>query len=379
MSNSAELVGKVAKATEQHEGFAFGAFLSVIRSDAFDSDFLYYLFRSEQIQRALRDTASQTVNIANLSLSGMAKISLPLPPIPDQRRIVVMVDRLFERSRSAREELARIPHLVERYKQATLAAATNGELTADWRKYNKPRKDASALLKMIQGGSRKDPRVAPARNDSTLPDGWVYARIEDAGQVILGRQRAPQHHSGKHMRPYLRVANVFEARIDVSDVMEMNFTPDEYEKFKLLPGDILLNEGQSKELVGRPAMFNGELKGVCFTNTLVRFRPYSPISGEYALLLFRHYLRSGRFQAIANITTNIAHLGAGRFANLPFPLPPVEEQAEIVRLCGARLASLDRICGEVDRALGQIDRLDKATLDKAFSGKLIRHGGKSSR
>jgi type I restriction enzyme S subunit len=74
------------------------------------------------------------------------------------------------------------------------------------------------------------------------------------------------------MRPYLRVANVFENRIDISDVLEMNFTPEEFEVYALEYGDILLNEGQSLELVGRPAMFKNEIEGACFQNTLVRFR-----------------------------------------------------------------------------------------------------------
>ena len=75
------------------------------------------------------------------------------------------------------------------------------------------------------------------------------------------------------MRPYLRVANVYEDRLDLSDVKQMNFTPNEYETFHLRDGDILLNEGQSIELVGRPAMYRGEVPGACFQNTLVRFRP----------------------------------------------------------------------------------------------------------
>src|SRR6185437_4842046 len=97
-----------------------------------------------------------------------------------------------------------------------------------------------------------------------LPKGWCWARVDAVGEVKLGRQRSPEHHQGKHMRPYLRVANVFEDRIDLSNVLEMNFTPKEFETFRLRYGDILLNEGQSLEWVGRPAMFRGELPGACF-------------------------------------------------------------------------------------------------------------------
>ena len=96
--------------------------------------------------------------------------------------------------------------------------------------------------------------------------------------------------------------------------MEMNFAPKEFEVYRLREGDILLNEGQSLELVGRPAMLRGELDDVCFQNTLVRFRASSVVDPAYALIVFRAYLHSGRFQRIARWTVNITHLGGGRFA-----------------------------------------------------------------
>src|SRR5207253_937299 len=101
------------------------------------------------------------------------------------------------------------------------------------------------------------------------------------------------------MRPYLRVANVYEDRLELADVMKMNFTPAEYETYRLLPGDVLLNEGQSLELVGRPAIFRGEIEGACFQNTLIRFRPSAAVEARFALVVFRAYLHTGRFQRIA--------------------------------------------------------------------------------
>jgi type I restriction enzyme, S subunit len=112
---------------------------------------------------------------------------------------------------------------------------------------------------------------------------------------MLGRQRAPQHHDGDNMRPYLRAANVLEDRLDLSNVKWMNFTPAEFETFALRPGDILLNEGQAPDLLGRPAMYQGEIVECCFQKTLLRFRAKEGVLPDYALIVFRHYMRSGRF------------------------------------------------------------------------------------
>jgi type I restriction enzyme S subunit len=204
-----------------------------------------------------------------------------------------------------------------------------------------------------------------------LPEGWAWAKVNQVGQVKLGRQRSPDHHSGPHMRPYLRVANVFEARLDLGDVMEMNFTPSEFEQYKLEYGDILLNEGQSIELVGRPAMFRNEIVGACFQNTLVRFRAFDEIDRHFALIVFRAYLHGGGFQRIARWTVNIAHLGAERFANLVFPLPPLAEQHRIVAEVERRLSVVDDLEKTIEANLKRAERLRQAILARAFAGNLV--------
>jgi len=153
--------------------------------------------------------------------------------------------------------------------------------------------------------------------------------------------------------------------------MEMNFTDDEYIRYALEPNDILLNEGQSLELVGRPAIYRGEIPGACFTNTLVRFRASPGVVPEYALAVFLTYLKNGRFRKIAKITTNIAHLGAGRFADLEFPLPPVDEQHAIAALIEERVSALDACAAEIDRNICRASLLRHAILKRAFDGHLV--------
>jgi len=206
---------------------------------------------------------------------------------------------------------------------------------------------------------------------NALPETWAWCAVEEAGQVQLGRQRAPQHHRGEHVRPYLRVANILEDSLDLSDVKWMNFTPDEFETFALIPGDILLNEGQTPDLLGRPAIYNGEIENCCFQKTLLRFRPNVGILPEFALLVFRHYMRSGRFKRESRITTNLAHLTQVRFVVIEFPIPPTVEQAEIVR----RFRLLDGEAAEPFDYIGtfSISALRQSVLKEAFEGRLVEH------
>lgn len=202
-----------------------------------------------------------------------------------------------------------------------------------------------------------------------LPTGWEYRRVDQVGDVQLGRQRSPAMMTGPYMRPYLRVANVLDGHIDYSDVYEMNFTPSEVAIYGLRPGDILLNEGQDFSLVGRCAIFDGPLD-MCFQNTLLRFRPYAVLP-KFAAAIFKHWVDHGEFRKLSRQTTSIAHIGIGQFSAMSFPLAPLQEQhriAEIlddldlqIHLSDASVSKLEKMRIEVIRdALAKI-RGDEAT------------------
>ena len=109
-----------------------------------------------------------------------------------------------------------------------------------------------------------------------------------------------------------------------------NFPESELEKFELLPGDILLNEGQSTELVGRSAIYRGEIPGCCFQKTLIRFRCKPGLLPEFAHAFFQHCLYTGQFASMVVQTTSMAHLTAVRFKEFRIPVPPIGEQQQLI-------------------------------------------------
>jgi type I restriction enzyme S subunit len=157
---------------------------------------------------------------------------------------------------------------------------------------------------------------------------YPKCRVDEVGDVQLGQQRHPKFQTGESSRPYLRVANVMDDYFDYSDVMSMDFAEGELGKFALEPGDILLNEGQSLELVGRCAMYDGAIPGCCFQKTLLRFRAFEEVSNEWALGYFQFCQHFGVFASISSQTTSVAHLTAVRFKALQFPKPPLHVQEE---------------------------------------------------
>lgn len=345
-----------------------------------------YVGRFLQTPEYWRAISSHSVGIAvqNVNATKLRDIDLPLAPLPEQKRIVGKVDELFSELDAAIASLKRVQANLKRYRASVLKAACEGKLVPTEAELAKKKgrnyEPASVLLERILKerrekwngrGKYKEPAAPDTRELAELPEGWTWATVEQLGEVQLGRQRSPRHHSGEHMRPYLRVANVFEDRFVLDDVKEMNFTPEEFLIYRLEKGDILLNEGQSLELVGRPAMYRGESDRFCFQNTLVRFRANSGVNPMFALMVFRAYLHNGRFQKIARWTTNIAHLGADRFAKLEFALPPLVEQKRIVEEVERRLSETDHAEKSVAENLARASRLRQSILKKAFEGKLV--------
>ncbi|MFD5412225.1 restriction endonuclease subunit S [Streptomyces nojiriensis] len=176
---------------------------------------------------------------------------------------------------------------------------------------------------------------------------WVP--VGELGEVRMGKQLSPASREASGQFPYLRVANVFDGWIDYSDVNQMGFTPAERQTYSLRSGDILLNEGQSLELVGRSALYDGPDGAYCFQNTLVRFRPGEGVLPEYAQVVFGRWLSTGVFAAIAKKTTSIAHLGGQRFASLSFPLASLADQDRIVETLSAVDSVMQSVRNEVDK------------------------------
>jgi type I restriction enzyme S subunit len=364
----------------------FASYLIRVRaSNDVEPRYLALFFQSpdywQQIERGKRGIGQPNVNGKILG-----EVELPLPPLDEQQRIVAEIEKQFTRLDTGVASLKRVQSALKRYRASVLKAACEGRLVTTEAELHRRLKakttkleTGAELLARVLAGRRQNSKERakykePVSLDTSalppLPQGWTYASVEQLGFVQLGRQRAPQHHKGEFMRPYLRVANVFEDRIDLSDVKEMNFSPKEFEVFQLKPNDILLNEGQSLELIGRPAIYRGELPGACFTNTLVRFRPCGSLNVKFAFSVFRAFMHAGRFQKIAKWTTNIAHLGADRFAKLAFPLPPLAEQQRIVAEVDRRLSVIEELEAIADANLQRASRLRQSILHRAFSGDL---------
>ncbi|MDX2526787.1 restriction endonuclease subunit S [Streptomyces europaeiscabiei] len=284
-----------------------------------DSAFLGMALSARSVRRQIVAKFRGTSGQFQLPQSELKSVLVPCPPVPEQRRIVEVIDGVAELERGIEASIAK--------------------------------------LRSVRQGTLLDymSRIQPE---------WTCVR--DLGEVRMGKQLSPDSRSAGEHYPYLRVANVHAGRIDYSDVKTMGFTKGERSVYGLVPGDILLNEGQSLELVGRSAIYKEEAGKYFFQNTLVRFRSAGRVTPEYAQIIFEYWLQAGVFAGIAKKTTSIAHLGGERFAGLEFPLVSLAEQQDLV----TAISSCDSNIEDEGRELNKLRELKQGLVDDLLSGRI---------
>jgi type I restriction enzyme S subunit len=173
------------------------------------------------------------------------------------------------------------------------------------------------------------------------------------------------------MRPYVRAANVTWGGWDFSDLKEMNFDAGDFERYRLQPGDVLINEGSgSAREVGKAAIWNGEIRDCCFQNTLLCVRPKA-CAPKFVHNYVRWCARAGKLVASTQ-GVNIFHIGRQGLANHPIPVPPLPEQHRIVAKIEALSARLKRASADLDRVAVLTARAKGSILDAAYRGDLTK-------
>lgn len=317
-------VGSVALCDDRNGGAVSPMYVIIRTRPGLLPRYLLRFLKSEAGLNQIRHRCEGAVRF-QLKFRDLCAIPIPVPPLAEQERIVKLLDEA--------DELRKLRTKADS-RTAQFAPALFHEMFGD-----------------------------PVRNPKGLP----ILRVEEVGRVQLGRQRAPKYQTGKFARPYVRVANVYEDKIDISDVLSMDFDDRDFKQYQLEYGDILLNEGQSTELVGRPAMWRNEIPDCCFQNTLVRFQPdRKRVLPDFALAFFLVNFRSGDFAKVSSKTSNVAHLGALRFARMPFLLPPMSLQNEFAR----RVNGIREIEAAQTANRRRTEDLFRSMLHRAFNGEL---------
>ena len=253
-----------------------------------------------------------------------------------------------------------IPSPAEQQKVAECLSSLDEVIAAQARKLDAIEAHKKGLLQLLfprEGETQPRLRLPEFQNAGV----WEVKRVDEQGAVLAGKALAA--NAPGPLRPYLRTKNVLDGTIDLSDVLTMPMTDAEFDRFEILDGDVLLNEGQSLELVGRASIFRGEFKGRCaMQNQLLRFRAFPSTSAEFAAQYFRKCQKDRTFANVATKTTSVAHLGSSRFSALELAWPSPDEQHGIAEC----LSSLDALIAAEAQKHFALQRHKRGLMQQLF-------------
>jgi type I restriction enzyme S subunit len=286
----------------------------------------------------MEEQASATT-VTILNKGKFSKAPFVLAPLAEQKRIADKLDALLARVDGCRARLARVPAILKRFRQAVLAAATSGALTAEWRD-----------------------------EQQTSINDWQHLVFGEACNEItvgfVGKMADQYRDQGI---PFLRSLNVRPFRFDSNN---LQFISPEFHKqigkSKLRPGDVVVVRTGAP---GQSCVIPHDLKEANCSD-LVIVRPGKNLVSEYACI-FINSSQSQEFVRSEIVGVAQAHFNVGSMKVTPLSLPPLEEQHEIVRRVETLFGYADRLEARYTAALTRVERLTPALLAKAFRGELV--------
>ncbi len=341
------------------------------------SSYIYYYIRSPVFINQ-RDTLATGSTQVALTDNAAQHIYFPLAPLPEQRRIVVKIEKQFTKLDAGVEELKKVKSQLKRYRQSILKHAFEGKLTEGWREAHKGEiEPASLLLERIKKERKKkagwEYKKLPPLDMSDLPElpkGWMWTILGEISESMKNGIYRPRKFYGDTGTACLRMYNIENGSIVWTDIKRMNLTSEEIEEYKLQPDDIIVNRVNSRELVGKAAVIPVGLETCVYESKNIRLRLYGEhVGSKYINFWFLLY-RQRYFNRHAQQTVGMASINQKQLGSMPIPIPSATEQHKIVEEIERRFSSADEVEKVVEQSLKRAERLRQSILKRAFEGKL---------
>ncbi len=351
-----------------------------INEDEVEREFFNVFLQSPVFLDACIKASRGNTNRKRVEEGFFLAFELNLPPLPQQRRLITKINKARSSITVANRGITHQETLLAKLKQAILQEAIQGKLTADWRAANPDMEPASELLHRIQtekahliakrkiSKEKSLPTITPEEAPFEIPKGWVWCRVSDVGLVIGGLTKNAAKRSGhKLIMPYLRVANVYANRLDLTDLREIGVTDAEVEKLLLRENDLLIVEGNgTRDQVGRIALWDGSVDPCVHQNHVIKVRLGEPRIALWVLYWFLSPAGRHLIEEQARTSTGLYNLSTGKVSNLPVPLPSLAEQAVIVERLEALMTACQALEAEINQARSRAAQLLQAVLKGAF-------------
>jgi len=308
--------------------------------------FLAWLFADKTFRGHFEERAVGVTRFG-LSQSAFRSVRIPLPALSEQLRIAAYLDT----SCGAID--------------AAVAAKRKQIETLDALR-------AATLQRIVTQGLRPDGPMLDTGNAwlEQIPAGWSLVQLKRVAEVHGGLTLGKSYEGLELVEyPYLRVANVQDGRLDLTDVTTLEVPPAVAEGVMLRPGDVLMTEGGDLDKLGRGTVWAGQIAPCLHQNHVfaVRCFPHKLLPHFLAYVTASRYGRD-YFEATGKRTTNLAATNATKVGAFYIPLPPLAEQEALVEYLDREIGRLKAIQEVIGKQIDTLIAYRKSLIHECVTG-----------
>ena len=347
------------------DNFCFQRHIAMVRPCIISNRYLLFALGSSYVKSICDEKATGTAQ-KTVGLATLRELLIPVAPFNEQIQIYERLQSVLCIVDSISLDRENLLNAIKYTKSKILDLAIRGQLVP----HDPSDEPASVLLERIrsekeelirQGKIKRDKKESVifrgednsyyVRQDAhtesideqfifELPDNWEWCSLLNIAKIELGKTLDSAKNTGANY-PYLRSVNVRWNEVDLSDLKEMRFEPEELERYTVRLNDLLICEGGD---VGRSCVWTCD-KEILYQNALHRVRFYGECNPFYFMYYMMYYESRGIIKALCKGVT-IKHLTGNVLSLIPFALPPLKEQGRIVEKLNQIFALLDSIISD---------------------------------
>ena len=274
----------------------------------------------------------------------MAAIHTILPPLKEQHRISTYLDTKCEKIDSI---IARQQEVIEKLKAYKL----------------------SVITEAVTKGLNPDVRMKDSGVEwiGDVPEHWEIHKFCWDYSASLGKMLDAKRVTGKHLHPYIKNSDVQWGIINITELDEMDFSDDEYDRYSVKPGDLMVCEGGE---IGKCAIVPSDFpQGIFYQKALHRVRKRSNKGNVFFLsYVIFSMAKNNAFNSSPEKAT-IAHLPGDALSQLRLPTPPIEEQQQIADYLDKKCSAIDSAIAQKQAIIEKLTAYKKSLIYEVVTGK----------
>lgn len=330
----------------QH-GMITGAYTVIRCNERVSSQFVYYYYLSLDNNKQLRPLYTGLRNV--ITSTAFFGLVIPVPPVTEQNSIVKFLDHKTVEIDAAIAKKESLIGLLQEQRSIKI----NNAVTLGINQKTQIRQGNSEWIDVLPSHWE----IVPLKHVSTVQSG-----------VTLGKSHAQSRLTKSF--PYLRVANVQDGYIDLSEITEITLPIREAKNYFLRSGDILVTEGGDIDKLGRGNCWHGQIDECLHQNHVFAVRILKSVRPEYVALITGVSYARRYFTTTANKTTNLASTNKTKLGNLPLLVPPIDEQDEILKHCSQVKFQFETLIKQVRQEIAALKEMRDVLIAESVTGKI---------